>query len=308
MSESGPSLSAPDPQPPPSSRKRKRNISLSSIPAIDPFRTDNDLTPSEPQFQPVLKPQLASRPTADVLRDSSPLSDDDTSDPLSRQTSPALDRVLSIETQPPGSSSPRTMVAKRLAHLDIDKVEQSQLPSHGISPVQGSIAVPFIHGSSNLKVEDMPKRPSPTREESTSEPPKKRMPPPRGIKSPPPGGMRSSPSKEKAFSDDSNSISEHSLFDLTALTWQDSEITGHLMSDPDDDGYGINGIGFKPTVAIAAARSNHRRKQINAWRTREEKDARERRAEKRRLASARERDKLDMEAADLDKKSVRFVT
>jgi hypothetical protein len=40
-----------------------------------------------------------------------------------------------------------------------------------------------------------------------------------------------------------------------ALTWHDDEITGHNSSDPDDDGEGINGIGFKPTPAMAYART-----------------------------------------------------
>ena len=47
--------------------------------------------------------------------------------------------------------------------------------------------------------------------------------------------------------------------DRAALTWHDDEITGHDPSDPDDDGEGINGIGFKPTPAQANARAERRR-------------------------------------------------
>jgi hypothetical protein len=65
------------------------------------------------------------------------------------------------------------------------------------------------------------------------------------------------------------------------LAWSDSEITGHNPTDPDDDGYGINGIGFKPTAAIAWARSQKRKKQVAEWKSREAREARERRRERR---------------------------
>ncbi|KAL4879669.1 hypothetical protein BJY04DRAFT_193351 [Aspergillus karnatakaensis] len=65
------------------------------------------------------------------------------------------------------------------------------------------------------------------------------------------------------------------------LTWNDSETTGHNPTDPEDDGYGINGIGFKPTAAIAWARSQKRQKQVAEWKHREAKEARERRRERR---------------------------
>lgn len=66
-----------------------------------------------------------------------------------------------------------------------------------------------------------------------------------------------------------------------SLTWRDSEITGHNPTDPNDDGYGINGIGFKPTAAIAWARTQKRRKQVAEWKNREAREARERRRERR---------------------------
>lgn len=65
------------------------------------------------------------------------------------------------------------------------------------------------------------------------------------------------------------------------FTWSDSEITGHLGTDPDDDGDGINGLGFKPTPAEAWARSEKRKKQIAEWKSREARDARQLRREKR---------------------------
>lgn len=68
----------------------------------------------------------------------------------------------------------------------------------------------------------------------------------------------------------------------SAMTWQDSEITGHeIHSSLGDDGEGINGIGFRPTPAIAQARSQKRKHQLSEWRAREAREARQRRFEKR---------------------------
>jgi len=75
------------------------------------------------------------------------------------------------------------------------------------------------------------------------------------------------------------SSSDIAFFDLT---WQDSEITGHLALDPDDDLTGMNGIVFKPTPQVAYARAQARRKQVTEWKNREAREARARRAEGRR--------------------------
>ncbi|KAF2207366.1 hypothetical protein CERZMDRAFT_102460 [Cercospora zeae-maydis SCOH1-5] len=83
-------------------------------------------------------------------------------------------------------------------------------------------------------------------------------------------------SPDSSFSDDATS------FDPAALTWQDSEITGHEITSPDDDGEGINGIGFRPTPAIAYARSQKRRQQVEGWKAREAREARQKRLERRR--------------------------
>ena len=71
----------------------------------------------------------------------------------------------------------------------------------------------------------------------------------------------------------------------SSLTWQESEITGHLVdpsTDPDDDGTGINGIGFRPTPAIAQARKAKREQQMKDYRALQEKEARAKRMERRR--------------------------
>lgn len=91
--------------------------------------------------------------------------------------------------------------------------------------------------------------------------------------------------------------------DRAALTWHDDEITGHNPDDPDDDGEGINGIGFKPTPAIAYARSEKRRLQMAEYRSREAREARAKRSERRRGEVSKESSKVEAETA----RRVRFL-
>ena len=69
--------------------------------------------------------------------------------------------------------------------------------------------------------------------------------------------------------------------ELSDEFWHDSEITGHDPDDPDDDGYGINGVGFKPTAATAWSRSQQRKQQLNDYKNREAREARQQRSERR---------------------------
>ena len=71
-----------------------------------------------------------------------------------------------------------------------------------------------------------------------------------------------------------------------ALWWTDTEITGHNPNDPSDDGYGINGVGFLPTPAIANARAERRKKQVAEWKNREAREARQKRSDRRRRRDA----------------------
>lgn len=87
--------------------------------------------------------------------------------------------------------------------------------------------------------------------------------------------------------------------------WHESEITGHDPDDPTDDGYGINGIGFKPTPAIAWARSQKRKQQLADYRSREAREARQKRTERRRGGSG-ETSNAMATAEDLSTTKVRF--
>ncbi|EFY91960.1 hypothetical protein J3458_018918 [Metarhizium acridum] len=104
----------------------------------------------------------------------------------------------------------------------------------------------------------------------------------------PPLKLHKSPKKAK---NDSVEASEAPVADeddiivdpvRAALTWHDDEITVYDPNDKDDDGTGINGVGFKPTPAIAEARAIRRRHQMAEYRKREESEARARRSQRRR--------------------------
>ncbi|KAJ5439459.1 uncharacterized protein N7458_010457 [Penicillium daleae] len=88
------------------------------------------------------------------------------------------------------------------------------------------------------------------------------------------------------------------------FTWHDHEITGHNPTDPTDDGYGINGVGFKPTAAIAWARSQKRQRQVAEWKSREAREAREKRRAKRNDSS--DMDKLHSIQEGAIQKRVKF--
>ncbi|KAF2860704.1 hypothetical protein K470DRAFT_257720 [Piedraia hortae CBS 480.64] len=72
------------------------------------------------------------------------------------------------------------------------------------------------------------------------------------------------------------------MLDRAALCWQEDEITGHDIDTlSGDDGLGINGVGFKPTPAIAQERLARRRRQIFEWKAREAREARQKRIDRR---------------------------
>lgn len=70
-----------------------------------------------------------------------------------------------------------------------------------------------------------------------------------------------------------------------SLTWHEDEITIYDPDDSDDDGTGINGVGFKPTPAIEQARAFKRMQQLAKYRQMEEVEARDKRRQRRHLGN-----------------------
>jgi len=96
------------------------------------------------------------------------------------------------------------------------------------------------------------------------------------------GLKKSSRSPHSASGNASIQLDATMDIDRASLTWHDDEITGHDPDDPEDDGEGINGIGFKPTPAMAHARAERRKQQLAEYRSREAREARAKRSERRR--------------------------
>lgn len=177
--------------------------------------------------------------------------------------------------------------------LEMTKVEDVRMESPSPTPISSPQVVVPPHRRTLSKVPSLRKESSylSTRQEPTPSPPslqKGELPP----TSSPPTGQPTQPSKRR-LSSPPPSLESMTLTSIpltsdtdqsqSHLTWQLSEITGHDIdaSNPDDDGEGINGIGFKPTPAMAHARSLKRKKQVEEWKSREAREARQRRFERR---------------------------
>lgn len=102
-----------------------------------------------------------------------------------------------------------------------------------------------------------------------------------------------------------------------SMTWHEDEITIYDPDDSDDDGTGINGIGFKPTAAVAYARGVKRKQQLAEYRKREEREARARRSQRRRASprsvaedkpeSVKKGDKGKEKEKEKQRRKVRFL-
>lgn len=217
-------------------------------------------------------------------------------------------QLLEEGTLLPGTGSPRTAVATKFQNLALRGVP-AQLPAPAVrfggeAEADGGRGV----GAKRVKMDttegeahsDMPPnvqtkqqpRPSSSPTPSPHEPDIEVPETPQTSQESPPPSSSHDPSSHaqthpKIKSPPPPANTTISKIDVAALTWQDSEITGHLALDPDDDGYGINGIGFKPTAQQVYARAQRRRQQVLEWRSREAREARQRRAEGRKVGGRR---------------------
>lgn len=86
--------------------------------------------------------------------------------------------------------------------------------------------------------------------------------------------------------------------------------TGSEPISPDssfDDLTGVNGIGFRPTPAIAYARARRRKQQVADWKSREAREARQRRSERRAGRVRVEKGEGMREGMGFEGRKVRFV-
>ncbi|KAJ5493021.1 hypothetical protein N7539_001767 [Penicillium diatomitis] len=212
-----------------------------------------------------------------------------------------------VEEADIGSHSPRAAVAGRFKNLNI-RSDNGTIPVHStISPLSSKSPLPELAPSARESSEGKPfgtasstnvhtvewtaietQQASIDSECQTLPDSNARLvtpvstPSKRKIKSP--SQSRWSPSSKsprRRLSPSPSAVSE-----VDPLTWHDDEITGHNPTDPSDDGYGINGIGFKPTAAIAWARARKRQRQVEEWKSREAREARQKRQERRHEGSS----------------------
>ncbi|KAL9111001.1 MAG: hypothetical protein Q9187_007984 [Circinaria calcarea] len=74
-----------------------------------------------------------------------------------------------------------------------------------------------------------------------------------------------------------------------------------------EDLTGVNGIGYRPTPAMAYARAQRRKQQVAEWKSREAREARQRRSERRAGRMGMEKEVGMREAMELQGRKVRFV-
>lgn len=78
---------------------------------------------------------------------------------------------------------------------------------------------------------------------------------------------------------DTDSIDQE---ELLRNWWQPEEISGFSADDPDEDAYGVNGVGYQKTPAQQWKIDQKKRQQVAEWRNREAREARAARAGGRR--------------------------
>ena len=94
--------------------------------------------------------------------------------------------------------------------------------------------------------------------------------------------------KKKPPAEDPDSSDREIVDPLRAsLTWQEDEITVYDPEDADDDGEGMDGVGFQPPPGAARATARRKLGQLAGYRRMVEQEARERR---RRRRGGREKD------------------
>ena len=216
---------------------------------------------------PLIKRKRDDAPSSSTVPPSIQLPIHISSEATPRFTFYAPTPLLETGSQPPagaikgdadGGSSPRTRVASRFGSLAIEEHVHKRMRSEP-EPEPESEPTPERSEGDARNPRDTPD----TRDISTGEP-------------------AADHPNESIYAQLTTAASATAIDPLRAsLTWQDDEITVYDPNDKDDDGTGVNGIGFKPTPAIAHARALKRRQQLAEYRKREEREARARRSRRR---------------------------
>lgn len=210
--------------------------------------------------------------------------------PAASSPSPSVPELKLREEESLGGNSPRNTVANRFGELTLrgDPFSGSVFAEEPTAVSIQEESLDGSHSDSYGMSRALSASEGVANSTEPSEPPANIQGQPRNevTITPDPSTPQQSPRKKRAPSGKQSTRARRGSPPLISddenpLTWHDSEITGHLLSDPNDDGYGINGVGFRPTTAIAWARSQRRQRQVADWKSREAREARERRRERR---------------------------
>ena len=208
------------------------------------------------------------------------------------ETSPSVARIRTInlleqstfENDFASEGSPRAAVAGHLQNLDLDRQvgfggafgeemassngnnSDEELEEHSLVHSQNSDNTPIFAAAAPLDINNTNVKAFPFEIPET------------------PRAQSASPIL--SYSLPSRTCNKSPVPSASTLWWTDKEITGHNPTDPTDDGYGINGVGFVPTPAIANARAERRKRQVADWKNREAKEARQKRSDRRRRKDA----------------------
>lgn len=164
-------------------------------------------------------------------------------------------------------SRPQAHQAVQTSEEDTITIQSPQIHEPRANPIQQSILIASSTTQTPSTDFEIPESPT------TSPPPKPPHPakPPTRIRSPPPINLSSSDPPP--------------LF--TSGPTVDSKGNPTLINSSDvtegtyDDLTGVNGIGYRPTPAVAWARAQRRKQQVAEWKKREAREARQRRSERR---------------------------
>ncbi|KAI9797968.1 MAG: hypothetical protein M1833_005024 [Piccolia ochrophora] len=207
-------------------------------------------------------------------------------------------RAPTLQSDTPADGSPRTKVAVQFHELQLRSPTDTN-HALGVTNAAGVESARSAKTTEDTLASSAIRRTPPTKSTtlaaapfspvspSTASPTTKRFrtapttpPPP---ESPPSNAPRASPSKATSATKMpiSNSTSASTS---TSPSRRGSPPPAKLSPDETDadDGEGLNGIGFRPTPAVAYARTERRRQQILEYRAREAREARRLRSERRR--------------------------
>lgn len=199
--------------------------------------------------------------------------------------SPASTTMMNIDqvtSQQHPYLAPRAATAVWPMPTTLPNAEPS-LPSSASTLLSEPAQVTEVHPGSSTNARKSPDAPSPKSKKASRKQRKKLKPDPspiQDLQGSEDAAATSTPAMIPQGEDDEDSEIVEPI--RAALTWREEEITVYDPEDKDDDGAGMDGVGFQPPPAIARAIALKKRQQLLAYKKMVDGDARAKRNERRR--------------------------